>query len=498
MKVAACAAAFVGQAVAAPGGTCGYQCTTDSDCSGCGSAGSCSYPHGKDASYLPTMTSCVSAPSEKLPKEPVSSVDDSAWPDQWSANLYAWTYPGWESNSSDSEGKFLYDKRYGSKVTYTKLRGKTSHTIEAWNANVDGIDKMFFNQNGFCIGFNITDPGISGTNKVGIERADWMKRCHEAGFAKYVGRELVTVDEKEEWADHYSCRIPYDKVNQSITFQNWHSLGLGSVAKGLPLRVTGGNSQPDPQQSPRLNSVWHSNFTIGAGSSTPADFQWNPMCNGSVCFGCPMTAAADVEDFFGHLVGKAHMSSPAFMSRARFLRHATASTSDLKRAAQPKPGSAFQGSSFKSTMQKLNSILLRDGNLTTKPCADFNLQELHELEALLFDARSPQLNRIYSAADDTRRMAHQDLSALHAEQTWRVNLSGGHARVARDGLCHELVMWFVHHLSTDARKQVKSQAVLPLLPEVHHAANSAHTVDQRYNQQVSCAICHVAPSVITV
>merc|ERR1712190_165570 len=106
------------------------------------------------------------------------------------------------------------------------------------------------------------------------EHADWMKRCHEAGFAKYVGRELVTVDEQEEWGDHYSCRILYDKVNQSITFQNWHSLGLGSIAKGLPLRVTGGNSAPNAQKgSPRLNTVWYTNFVTGANATKADDFK---------------------------------------------------------------------------------------------------------------------------------------------------------------------------------------------------------------------------------
>ena len=42
-----------------------------------------------------------------------------------------------------------------------------------------------------------------------------------------------------------SCHVDYEKANQSITFQNWHSL----APKGLPLRVTGGNSAPNAQKA---------------------------------------------------------------------------------------------------------------------------------------------------------------------------------------------------------------------------------------------------------
>jgi len=445
------------------------------------------------------MTSCVSAPTEGVPKDPQSSVGDSAWPDQWSADILAWSYRGWESTADESKGKFFYDKRYGSKLSYTVLKGKPSSVVEAWNANVDGKDMMYFNGGLYCLGFKITDPGIKGS-KVGLEHTDWMKRCDEAGFAKFVGRELVTVDGKEEWADHFSCRILYDKVNQSIVFQNWHSLGLGAVPKGLPLRVTGGNSKPDPQQAPRMNSVWHSNFTVGELSSTAADFQWHPFCLGFLCnpAQCRTTSTEEAEEFFGHEVRKEHLSSIDFISRGRFLPLAKANAQDLRRAAQRKPGRSFQGSTFQDTMRKLNVALARESNMKTKRCDNFTMQELHDIEQLLFDARTPQLNRIYKEAGDTRIMAHASLAELQVEQAWRSKLSSELAKKAQDGLCHELVMWFVHHLSAPAREEVKKQVVLPLLPDVQHTSSGEHKVHQRYNEQVSCAICHVAPATITV
>ena len=159
-----------------------------------------------------------------------------------------------------------------------------------------------------CISFPITDP--SSAADVGVMRADWMQNCDKAGLAKsdlhsavwswgvwsrafsppsfqrmvvisdylqserrqvsirkrseefgmgtslkslwricpelfprrYVGREMVNGD----WADHYSCAVEDQERNMTIAFQNWHSLGLGSTAKGLPLRVreTADNSMP--------------------------------------------------------------------------------------------------------------------------------------------------------------------------------------------------------------------------------------------------------------
>lgn len=483
-------------AASPPGGTCGYDCKADTDCSGCGSAGVCSYPHGKDATFLPTMVSCVSAPTEGIPKEPPSSVDDSAWPDQWSSDLVTWTYGTFDGEATDSAGKFFYDKRYGSKSIYTKLKGKPSTSVEVWNAAVDGVDKLFMNTGKFCLGFKITDPGITGKPSVGIEYPDWMKRCGDA--AKFVARELVTIDGKEEWADHFSCRILYTKVNQSIVFQNWHSLGLGAVPKGLPLRVTGGNSKPDPNQSPRMNSVWYSNFAVGPDSSVPANFQWKPNCVGFLCFGCKDTSTEEAEEFFGHPVRKEHLSSVDFISRARFLPVAQASARDLTRASQRKPGPLFQGMTFQGTMQKLNKVLAKEGGLKTKLCGDFSMQELHDVQDLLFDARTPQLNRIYEDAKDTRILAQNNRTQLHAEQMWRAQLSADLSKKAQDGLCHELVMWFVHHLAAPAREEVKKHVVLPLLPEVQHTSVGTHKVHQRYTEQVSCAICHVTPATITV
>lgn len=209
-----------------------------------------------------------------------------------------------------------------------------------------------------------------------------------------------------------------------------------------------------------------------------------------------MSSSETVLDFFGHHVEYTHLMSPGFLSRARFLPLANADKRDLSRASQPKPSRAFQGSSFQDTMQKLNAVLMRDIN--TQSCDAFSMDELHKVQRILFDARAPQLDRIYQAANDTRAMAFADVAALDEEQSWRTELTGELSDKAKAGLCHELVMWYTHHLTAPAREHVKQHITLPTLPEVQHTSTGDHKVHERYTDQVSCAICHVAPSSMTV
>jgi len=298
--------------------------------------------------------------------------------------------------------------------------------------------------------------------------------------------------------DHWSCRLDYAEANQSITFQNWHSLGQGSVPKGLPLRVTGGNSQPDSQKgSPRLNSVWYSNFDTSDSSCSDSDFQ-KP---GGVCIPVGLD---EVQEFMGHEVHGADVFSPGFHRRAHYLPHRKPEVSDLARARKPKPGSPFTGASFHHSMEKLNAALQRDPALSLANCSDLSTEQLHEAQWQLFDARSPALNAVYRGASDTRRMAHDSSAELQRHQAWHSKMDATRpelARKVRDGACHELVMWYIHHLSASARAEVKERLVLPLLPAHQHDAPDSDDatevqVHERYSEQVSCAICHVAPTAL--
>jgi len=353
-----------------------------------------------------------------------------------------------------------------------------------------------------CLKFHITDPGMAHA-QVGIEKPDWMARCKDAGLAHMVGREQVNVGSEDHWADHWSCRLDYEAANQSITFQNWHSLGLGSIPAGLPLRVTGGNSAPNPTKgSPRLNSVWYSEFVTGPDATSDKDFDL-PAFDGKLCIPVGET---ETKEFFGEAVQAGHVFSADFHRRAHFLPHAKPHVEDLKRAKTKKPRDIFQGKHFQESMQKLNAHLQRVPGLRTEACSDMKRSVLHETQRMLFDARSHHLDSVYQVASDTRRMAHDSLDSLLAEQAKfeavTSHVSPDVQEKLRDGLCHELVMWYVHHLSADAREEIKDHIVLPLLPETHHkdvqpeadAPADEKALHARYQEQVSCAICHLAPS----
>jgi len=434
----------------------------------------------------------VSAP-DNAPESPEADVAGATWPQKWTANVDAWCYGDMSNKTATAKGKFYYDATLG------KTRGDWTPYINGKDATqvwiVDGTDSHYYVKSGpLCISFPITDPGISGKPGVGIERPDWMQKCKDAGFAKYVGREQVNVDGEDVWTDHWSCHLDYEAAKQQITFQNWHSLGLGKVPKGMPVRVTGGNSAPDSKKgSPRLNSVWYKDFDTSDSATKPDDFTKPSWI-------CIPVGKEEATAFFGHEVNLAHTFNPFFHHRAHYLPHAKASAKDLTRARRPKPGRAFQGNNFTATMQKLNAVLLRDKGLRTQKCEHFSLDMLQEMQRELFNARSHELAEVYTSADDTRRMVHDSTDSLHAEQVKVAALNVPHLiKKARDGACHEMVMWYIHHLSEKAREEIKERLVLPLLPEMPHEETDlekgAHEeVHHRYTQQASCAVCHVDPS----
>jgi len=74
----------------------------------------------------------------------------------------------------------------------------------------------------------------------------------------------------------------------------------------------------------------------------------------------------------------------------------------------------------------------------------------------------------------------------------------------RDGKCHEAVMWFIHHLSTEAQFEIASMIYLPLLPIVSHAMNghgmmspaasdASREIQDGYARQIQCTDCHLKP-----
>jgi len=479
-------------------GTCGHECIADNDCvEGLCPSAKCSCPD-KGTKFPAISCTCVSAPPN-APSSPEALVEDSVWPAKWVANVTAQVYTTFAHIVNGAKGKFFYDGEGGhSRAEWTPYTNQKDAT-QVWIGGTNSAKSNYYVKSGpLCISFPITDPGSVG-GPVSVERADWMVNCNASGMAQYMGREQVHVNEEGVWADHWSCHTEYSEVNQSITFQNWHSLGLNSLPKGLPLRVTGGNSAPNPTKgSPRLSTVWYSDFKTGNDSVSDKDFE-------KPSFLCIPVAMETSEAFFGHKVTRNHVFDPAFHARAHALPAHIAGISghptekDVSRAVQVVPGSAFSGSHFAGAMSTLNTVLEAEYGLSTRPCASFDLPELHAVQRVLFEARAPQLQEVYTGVNDTRSLAHTSASELEAEQAAVMDLAHSHPEVAdmvRDGVCHETVMWYVHHLSEATKHEVQQLIVLPLLPEKHHEKPTSEATKvaeghARYTSQVSCAVCHV-------
>merc|ERR1711988_1748399 len=108
-----------------------------------------------------------------------------------------------------------------------------------------------------------------------------------------------------------------------------------------------------------------------------------------------------------------------------------------------------------------------------KLCEEFSASDLQQLQGLLYIARNEKLDDIYQAAEDNRRM-RKGLAEMQSDWEDLRGLIEGHpseatkqllSEIARDGRCHEAVMWFVHHLTGDV-KYIMTQdtsLTLPLL-----------------------------------
>merc|ERR1719263_2295955 len=115
-------------------------------------------------------------------------------------------------------------------------------------------------------------------------------------------------------------------------------------------------------------------------------------------------------------------------------------------------------------MNTLNAQLLGEAGLETKACDAFTLAELHEVEDVLFFARSHVLQGVYAEAEDTRSIAHKDVKSLREEQRQQKALVAARPDlydIVRDGVCHEAVMWYVHHTSDAAKAEVRELITPP-------------------------------------
>merc|ERR1711871_906245 len=154
----------------------------------------------------------------------------------------------------------------------------------------------------------------------------------------------------------------------------------------------------------------------------------------------------------------------------------------------------------------LNSHLAKTEGLTTAPCHKFSLGEVIDVKRTIYGARSPALEEIYNNTADNRRLGTfgrftstiEELEDLWSEAAGTIDGSPELHDHARDAMCREAVMWWVHHTRDAAKSELKQFVPLPPLPEASPSppivANSAATrrVTEAAAQSNLCFQCHHA------
>jgi len=165
---------------------------------------------------------------------------------------------------------------------------------------------------------------------------------------------------------------------------------------------------------------------------------------------------------------------------------------DLVRAKTWKPRSGYRGSgTVASANAQLNLHLAKTKGLRLKACEDFDVPELRRVLRALLPLGSEALQAIYSDADG-RRQVYKTLSEMEAH--WETAAAAVSDPRVRDAHCHEAVMWFVHHLTKDAKGSAMLKLTLPKLPVADHTTASRDAKDQAgafYDEKVTCQKCHV-------
>jgi len=174
---------------------------------------------------------------------------------------------------------------------------------------------------------------------------------------------------------------------------------------------------------------------------------------------------------------------------------------DTPRAHQVVPRPEFRGDSFSNMSQTLNRWLLMSSDV--KECNEFSATELQELSALIHTARDGQLDELYSEVKDNRRLRGElaDMQSTWTHLNTIIKKHSDHEmlhEIQRDGHCHEVVMWYVHHLSEDVKQVLRETGTkLPLLsykshgPECQQPADPAlQEVCRHYGETVTCLSCH--------
>jgi len=174
---------------------------------------------------------------------------------------------------------------------------------------------------------------------------------------------------------------------------------------------------------------------------------------------------------------------------------------DFHRAITKIPRAGYRGDgSIAAANRVLNKHLDSFNGLETKPCEALSLSNVKDAMRTIFSASHPDLIKIYDTTGDRRAQLFETAAAMEAAWATTKKLVEGDDKLTgihRDGLCHQAVMWFTHHLAESTQVELASTGlVLPKLPVAEHNDeksndNRTNKVLKEYNDALSCQNCHV-------
>merc|ERR1719203_1427818 len=93
--------------------------------------------------------------------------------------------------------------------------------------------------------------------------------------------------------------------------------------------------------------------------------------------------------------------------------HKSAAVDDLKRARAKVPRAAYKGHDFTNMSSTLNQYLLKEAP-NSRDCDTFTVEELQNIQIMLFMLRDPELDDVYRGSQDARRMRHGGVQTMAA------------------------------------------------------------------------------------
>lgn len=178
----------------------------------------------------------------------------------------------------------------------------------------------------------------------------------------------------------------------------------------------------------------------------------------------------------------------------------------IARAIEKIPGDDYRGDDFEDMTSKLNMHLknLLADSVLHKECSEFTNDELNDVMRLVHAARDPALQKIYEGANDPRSLLHDNTDGLESRFVREVELIAAAPELEnmmRDGKCHEVVMWFIHHLSVESQLEVAEIISVPLLPLLRHetqghgyqSSKQHQEIIDTYQAEILCIDCHLKP-----